>query len=722
MSDELPSQPELPVARVVVDVSLAHLDRPFDYAVTPSQDTDAVPGARVRVRFAGKLRDGFIVERAADSDHPGTLAPLYKVVSAEPVLTPEVDRLIRQVADHYAGSYADVLRLAVPPRHAATEKAAQVQRPPLDPDTSDGPFAGYPTGSEFLAALRRGGSPRAAWQLIPAADPLADWAQGMACAAAATAAGGRGSLLIVPGTRDLERLAAACRSVLGELGFVTLSAELGPAARYRAFLAVLRGNVKIAIGTRAAAFAPVNDLGLIGLYDDGDDLLAEQRAPYPHAREVLAIRAADAGAAMLVAATSRSCEVQRMVDRGWLKELSADRVGYRRTAPRVRVAADTDRALDRDPAAFAARLPHDVFQTIRAGLAAGPVLVQVPRSGYLVSLTCQECREPVRCTHCHGPTRATRRSERIRAASGAASRRRADDRQDRDQPTMITDEMIMGEPSDVTRHLRAASDHDQPGGDQRDLPDILLSCRWCGRYLPDWQCPTCGSRRWRSPVVGAGRTAEELGRAFPSTTVRQSMGGHILDEVPDTPALVVATPGAEPIVTGGYAAAVLLDAHVSLLRADLRASEEALRRWLNAVALVRTGEQDGSAIIVGDPAGRTVQALVRLDPVGFAERELADRSEARFPPAVKLITVDGRAGALTEFTQLLKPPEPTEILGPVEIGPSASGDVMLNRLTLRAPFALGGELVAAVKAVAATRSAKKAEGALRIQVDPVAIG
>ena len=660
----------MPVARVVVDVSLPHLDRPFDYAVTAAQDVEAVPGARVRVRFAGKLRDGFIVERAADTDHPGTLAPLYKVVSAEPVLTPEVHRLVRLVADHYAGSYADVLRLAVPPRHAATEKAARVQREPIQPTATDGPFAAYPTGPGFLAALRRGDSPRAAWQLIPAADPAGDWAYGLATAAAATLAGGRGSLLVVPDVRDCERLRLACQEILGEQGFVVLTADLGPAARYRAFLAALRGDVRVVIGTRAAAFAPVADLGLIGLYDDGDDLLAEQRAPYPHAREVLAIRAAEQNTAVVFAGYGRSCEVQRMVERGWLKPLAPDRPTLRRTVARIRVAADTDHALSRDPAARAARLPHDVFEVIRAGLAAGPVLVQVPRAGYLVSLTCQDCREPVRCSTCHGPTRAG----------------------------------------------RAETGRPEPGR------PIVLSCRWCGRLLPDWQCPTCGSRRWRAPVVGAARTAEELGRAFPATTVRQSMGGSVMDRVAATPALVVATPGAEPVADGGYAAAVLLDTAVMLLRADLRAAEESLRRWFNATALVRTGEQGGTVIAVGDAASRSLQALIRTDPAGFAARELAERAEARFPPAVKLITVDGRSQSLAEFTEIFKPPEQTEILGPVEYGPSASGEVMLHRLTLRSPLAVGAQLTAAAKAVAATRSAKKAEGALRIQVDPVEIG
>ena len=123
-------EPQLPIARVAVDVPLAHLDRPFDYAVTAEQDADAVPGARVRVRFSGRLRDGFVLERCATSDHDGSLTPLHKVVSPEPVLTPQIAALVRAVADHYAGTFSDVMRLAVPPRHAATEEAGPSRRLP----------------------------------------------------------------------------------------------------------------------------------------------------------------------------------------------------------------------------------------------------------------------------------------------------------------------------------------------------------------------------------------------------------------------------------------------------------------------------------------------------------------------------------------------------------------------------------------------------------------
>jgi primosomal protein N' (replication factor Y) len=661
----------LPVARVAVDVSLSHLDRPFDYAVTSAQDSEARPGARVRVRFAGKLRDGFIVERCAETDHEGPLTPLHKVISAEPVLAPETARLIRQVADHYAGCFADVMRLAIPPRHAISEKVPTKpydQTAWADAAAEPGPFAGYPTGEGFLAALRAGQSPRAAWQVIPSAEASGDWAAGLAAAARATVQGGRGAVLVVPDLRDLERLRIACVKALGEPSFAVLTSDLGPATRYRAFLAALRGGVPVVIGTRAAAFAPLHNLGLVALLDDGDDLLSEPRAPYPHARDVLALRAADSAAAALFAGYGRTSEIQQWLDRGWLRELAADHGAVRHTAPRVKVTADSDQALLRDPVARAARMPREVFELIRGALPQGPVLVQVPRTGYQLALVCQTCREPARCTTCGGPVHSDRRAD-------------------------------AGTPS-----------------------PMVPSCSWCGRLQVSWACRICGSPTLRAPVIGAERTAEELGKAFPNTPVRQSMAGHVLDAVPSTAAIVVATPGAEPQADGGYAGAVLLDTTLLLLRPDLRASEEALRRWLNVVALVRGGADGGSVIAAGESSGRAIQALVRLDPAGLARRELAERADARFPPAVKMIMVEGRTEALAEFAELVKLPAQAEILGPVELPLQPHSELPLHRLTLRAPLAEGAALVSTVKAVMAIRSARKSDGALRVRVDPVAVG
>ena len=139
---------------------------------------------------------------------------------------------------------------------------------------------------------------------------------------------------MVPDVKDLARVDAALTARLGSDQHVCLTADLGPAERYRRWLSMLRGSVRISAGTRAAMFAPVHDLGLVVLWDDGDDLLAERRAPYPHAREVLALRAHRQGAAALIGGFARTTEVTQLVAAGWARPLAGDRGALRAAAPR----------------------------------------------------------------------------------------------------------------------------------------------------------------------------------------------------------------------------------------------------------------------------------------------------------------------------------------------------------------------------------------------------
>src|SRR6185369_207714 len=338
VSRDMEISAQLPVARVAAMVGFAHLDRPFDYLVPASMAADAVPGARVRVRFAGRLVDGFVLERLERSDHDGRLAPLAKVTSPEPVLSAPVARLARAVADRYAGTLADVLRLAIPPRHAAAERASPAQTTKeatgpsggageARPDASEAPATAsrpdgaedparpavasaplelgewrrYQAGPSLLAALTAGRVPRAVWW----APPGPAWPEMISTTARATLAGGRGVLVVVPDHRDVDRVADALGTDLSTAGadkalVAVLRADLGPAERYRRFLAVARGEARVVVGTRAAVFAPVADLGLIVVWDDGDDLHAEPRAPYPHTRDVAALRSHLEDAALLV--------------------------------------------------------------------------------------------------------------------------------------------------------------------------------------------------------------------------------------------------------------------------------------------------------------------------------------------------------------------------------------------------------------------------------------
>ncbi|MFI6349720.1 primosomal protein N' [Streptomyces sp. NPDC050560] len=665
--------PELPVARVVVDKGVLHLDRYFDYAVPRDLDEQARPGVRVRVRFGagrhhvrggrregGGLVDGFLVERVARSDYAGPLAALAQVVSPEPVLDDGLLGLARAVADRYAGSLADVLQLAIPPRSARAESRASPPPPGPPPAPEPGPWADYPQGPAFLGALASGAAPRAVWTALPGPQ----WAEAVARAVAATLAGGRGALVVVPDGRTLSRVDAALTALLGPGHHAALAAEAGPERRYAQWLAVRRGSVRAVVGTRAAMFAPVRDLGLVAVWDDGDTSHSDPRSPMPHTREVLLLRAAHQGCAFLLGDVGCTVEAAQLVESGWAGPLVPGRERVRALAPLVRTVGDTD--LARDEAARAARLPSIAWQAAREGLRHGPVLVQVPRRGYVPRLACERCREPARCRHCAGPLQA---------------------------------------------------------------PDAArLRCAWCGRDELAWHCLECGSVRLRAQVVGARRTAEELGRVFPSVPVRTSGREQVLDTVPGEPALVVSTPGAEPVAEGGYAAALLLDGWALLNRPDLRAGEEALRAWLGAAALVRSQAAGGTVVLVAEATLRPAQALVRWDPVGHAVRELSERAQLGLPPVSRMAAVSGPAGAVGPFLDAAELPPEAEVLGPVPAvrgerpGPQGGPE---ERALIRVPTGGGAALAAALKAAQAARMARGGRAdaeAVRVRVDPPDIG
>ena len=637
------------VARVAVDVPLAHLDRFFDYEVPDALAEAAVEGCRVKVPFSGRIREGWLVS-FGDAEPDMKLLALKAVVSSEPILDGQLVELFRAVADHYAGVFTDVLRLAIPRRHSSTEKATQRDWPAPTPHPDRSVLSQVPGGEGFLEALSRGAAARAFWQVPNVVGGPGDLVGGVIEAVSATVTAGKGAIVIVPTIRELDEALPRFHAAFGSGAVAVLNGELGDSARYRNWLALRRGQAHVLLATRSGVLAPMEGLGLVVVVDDGNDSHAEPRAPYPHSRGMAVLRCLQSGCALLLAAHGRSTDAAALVERGWLKELALNPAQTRAVTAPVRLSGDRDPG--RDPVAARLRLPSVAFEFLRTALTQGPVLVQVPRAGYSAGLSCQRCGEAARCPRCKGPLRSPRQGR--------------------------------------------------------------LECAWCGFTPPRWECEFCHHLQLRAPIVGAVRTAEELGRAFPGVVAINSSAAMIRNDVPDSSAIVVATPGAEPSAPSGYAGILLLDTELMLSRADLRVAEESMRRWCNAIALSRGPRDGGRVLAVGPSEHPALQALVRGDVGGFIASELAERTAAGLPPAVKAVRVGGDANAVREFLDN-DPFDGVDILGPNEFqhGPTAETVALL-----RVPLEEGRELVRRVKYAAAIRSARKEGGRLYIQVDP----
>ncbi len=635
----------------MIDAQVPHLDRVFDYAVPDALSDGAVVGARVRVRFAGRLVDGFVVARLAAGDHAGGLKPLERVIGVEPVLTAATLALVAEVAERQAGTFSDVVRAAVPPRHGRAEgvrvePALWVADPAGVGAERWDAYDNGPALTQRLSTASAAGSSatRAAWSAAPATSWVADVAALARCVLAQPQGG---VIIVVPDAADVDRCLVELADAREAGALATLTADQGPERRYREFLRILRGGARVVVGTRGSVFAPMPDLRLIVVWDDGDDALADPQAPYWNARDVAALRSHLSGCDLVVGSPARSVVTQQWCESGWARSVVPSRATLAERAPAVRAIAAEDAA--RDAAAAAARIPHTAWEAASVALRTGPVLVQVARRGYLPVLSCQSCREVARCS-CGGPL-----------GLGAAG--------------------------------------------------AVPHCTWCGALAAAWTCPSCGGHRLRAVSVGAERTAEEIGRAFPGVPVISSHGGHMVSRVPDEPGIVVATPGAEPACDAGYAAVLILDARAQLQRPYLDAPEDATRRWF---AAARLAAPRARVIVTADNALAPVQSLVRWDAPWLAARELRERATAGLPPATRMAALLGEPTDIQEVADALSVPH--RLLGPVPAPDRADPHRQRGLVVVDREHAL--DLSRQLRAVTATRSARAKTRPVHVRMDP----
>ncbi len=620
------------VARVQLESPVPQLDRLFDYAVPHPLVADVAPGVRVKVplRSAGRMMDAFVIEVVADDGTERPLSAVEAVVSPMPVLPERLYTLARRVADRAAGSVSDVLRLAVPKRMVRAEKAWAAAPAPETPEVvpaarerATALLQPYPGLADALHAGERlavDAPPHPHPEL-----PRGAWADLLAAAAVHTLARGRSAVLVVPDYRDQAQVLAALAELVTPDAVVRDDSDQSGPARYAQYLRALAPVPCIVVGRRSAVYAPAHDTGLVAIWDDGDTLLAEPLSPGAHARDAALVRQELEGSALLFAGHTRTTDVQRLVEVGYVREVPQ----ARRQSPRVVLSAT------REGEQRQSRVPSSAFAAAREALQHGPVLVQVARPGYAPSLICADCRRPARCQHCAGPLRAAR-------------------------------------------------------------PGAVPVCAWCGRSAHAWACGHCGSTKLRMASSGSERTADELGRAFPNTRVIVADGAHPVAEVDATPALVIATRGAEPLARGGYKAVILLDGDRMLQNEALRIAEHCLRWWSNAAALAAPG---APVHLVG-VAGPVARALATWTHPAYARGELIERLPLRMPPAVRVASVDGHARSVDVLLESLRESvpdlDPLAILGPVDT--SETPDVATSRALVRFDYAHGRAVAEALRA------------------------
>ena len=601
---------------------MPQLDRLFDYAVASDLAESIAVGQRVRVSFGrskSKLT-GYVVEISDQSEHVGTLSVIDELVSTAKVLKPAIYELCRQISDRQCTAISDVLRLAIPNRSVAIEKKWLA-------DT------GNSSQQEAVPGLTLRVS-RTSEIVQPICDPSPLWVSTICASAIETLQAGHSVIICVPDMADIREIQEQLEKYTSE--FVSFHSELKGSQTYAAFLRCLEAKPVVVIGNRNALFAPVHNLGLISLWDDGDHSHIQQQSPYIHSRDIALIRQSIEKCSIQFKAHVRSAEIARLLNIGYLEDISVN------FAPPKVASSDSSERLD--TAAWLA---------IREASKLGPVLVQVATRGISTSLFCTSCLSRASCLDCNGPL--------------------------------------------------WVNDQNQN------------SCRWCNRISLDVKCKECGNTAFKQGRAGATRTSAEIGKMFPGVKILTSSGTERLHKVDSKPKVVVATPGAEPIASGGYRAVVILDGDQLLRRDTLRATEDAVRAWSNAIALLGPA---GRALIVG-LSGKLATDLSLWNQASIAQRELDSRTELDLPPAVRVATITSDRARLDECSAALSGIADAEVYGPSPRGADL-------RLLVKFSYRSGVKIAEALKVLVLSSSAGgsiqnaksgRAQRALKIKID-----
>ena len=349
-----PIADRLPVARVLVDTGVFHLDQKYDYSVPEKLSDVVVPGVRVQLPFGNRETEGIVVERVAQPERAGTLKTITKVLSPHVVATPALLDLIDKAADFYCCNPWDLVRSAIPPRVAGVDKEIPVVHQASHVSKSRKPTV-FQSFKPFVSSHEQ------------ISDIVSDFKN-------------LGSVLIVaPDERDVEKIVESLSSTFNDV--LKLSSASTREERYRNFLLSMRLNSSIVVGTRSAIFAPVRNLAAIIIYKESSPDHYELRAPGWNSSAIAKMRAESEGLALVLTGFTPSVRVAHEIDARTIKFVN------QRTQVNVQAFVPSDGTL----------LPGRIFSEIKKALKKGPVLFIAPRKGYGNALLCSHCRNVALC-------------------------------------------------------------------------------------------------------------------------------------------------------------------------------------------------------------------------------------------------------------------------------------------------------------------------------------
>lgn len=410
---------------------------------------------------------------------------------------------------------------------------------------------------------------------------------------------GRQAMLLIPEIALTPQIVSRFQQLFGD-GVAVIHSNLSLGQRMDEYKRIRRGEARIVIGTRSAVFAPLSDMGLIILDEEGERSYKSDNAPRYHAADVAKHRCRTHGASVLLASATPSLESYYYAQRGLYQLLEMPERYGNAVLPTVDIVDMNQERAQGNGSEFSNLLTQQLQQNLAAGEQS---LLLLNRRGYHTIIACCDCNTPVECPNCSVP---------------------------------------------LTYHRANDS----------------LMCHYCGYCAPPVQeCPNCKSTHLKQMGFGTQKLEEALGEIVPGARILRMDADTTFSRMAYEEKFRAFGRGEYDIMVGtqmigkgldfpNVTLVGVLSIDKALFAGDFRSYERTFSLITQVVGRGGRGGKQGRAILQSFlPDHYVLNLAAKQDYGAFYREEIALRKALMFPPICDICVI-GLSSELEKQVQL----------------------------------------------------------------------
>ena len=210
---------------------------------------------------------------------------------------------------------------------------------------------------------------------------------------------GKTAMLLIPEISLTPQIVENfCRLFGGTVSVIHSNLSLGQ--RLEEYRRIEAGLSKIVVGTRSAVFAPLENIGLIIMDEEGERSYKSDSAPRYTTSAVAKERCRTHGAVLLLGSATPSVESYYYASKGVYELLELTERFNKSDLPHVEIVDMNAERANGNTSEFSEVLVHEIRHNLEAG---EQTILLLNRRGYHTVISCAGCSSPVYCPNCSIP-------------------------------------------------------------------------------------------------------------------------------------------------------------------------------------------------------------------------------------------------------------------------------------------------------------------------------